>query len=712
MTQETFAFQAEIKQLLDILVHSLYTEREIFVRELVSNASDALNRVQFELLTNRDVLDPDAELKISITSDEEAGTLTISDTGIGMTREDMMGNLGVIAKSGAKAFIEAMKEAKDGGASAEVIGQFGVGFYSVFMVAHKVRVVSRSHNKDSQAWAWTSDGGDAYTIEEADRTERGTDVIVYLNEDAKEFLQSWTLKNIVRKHSDYIAFPIYVGDDEEPTNKQTAIWRRSASEVEDKEYNDFYKMLTMDFNDPAHRITMRADVPLQFYALLFIPGSPEMTMFSPRKEPGLKLYARKVLIQDFSKDLLPEYLQFVQGVVDSEDLPLNVSRESVQANQIMANLKKTLTSKVLSELKRLAQKKKEDYIPIFENFGRYIKQGVVVSPADRTDIEPLLIFHTTLDDDQEKWYSLDDYVERMSENQDDIYYIIGDDFHSARRSPHLDAFRQRGIEVLYMTDPVDNAMLMGLDAYKGHKLRNVDEADIDLSNIGTVKEDESSEKREALNEGAFTTLRDYFTDLLGKRVRDVRESKTLTGSAARLVSDEAGTGRNMFRINRMIDKDYQLPVKILELNSRHPLMHNLEQIIERGDNPELANAVAEQVFETALLQDGIHPDPASMATRLTLLMQAATGSAVGDLDYRNTESIIEEPEINEAAGMGGIPGMEGFDIASMMGDANFADMMDEGDDIDIDDDGDTQAFPDTQQIEDADFKDVETDPEK
>lgn len=709
MTQETFTFQAEIKQLLDILVHSLYTEREIFVRELVSNASDALNRVQFELLTNRDVLDPDAELKITITPDEEAGTLTISDTGIGMTREDMMNNLGVIAKSGAKAFIEAMKEAKDGGASAEVIGQFGVGFYSVFMVAHKVRVVSRSYQKDGQAWAWTSDGGDAYTIEEAERDERGTDVIVYLNDDAKEFLQSWTLKNIVRKHSDYIAFPIYVGDDEEPTNKQQAIWRRQSSEIEDKEYNDFYKMLTMDFNDPAYRIHMRADVPLQFYALLYIPGSSEMTMFSPRKEPGLKLYARKVLIQDFSKDLLPEYLQFVQGVVDSEDLPLNVSRESVQANQIMANLKKTLTGKVLSELKRLAQKKKDEYIPIFENFGRYIKQGVVVAPGDRTDIEPLLIFHSTLDDDLDAWYSLDDYVERMSENQDDIYYIIGDDFHSARRSPHLDAFRQRGIEVLYFTDPVDNAMLMGLDAYKGHKLRNVDEADIDLSNIGTLKEDETAEQREALDESAFSTLQDYFKNLLGKRVRDVRESKTLTGSAARLVSDEAGTGRNMFRINRLIDKDYQLPVKILELNPRHPLMHNLEHIIERGDNPELANAVAEQLFETALLQDGIHPDPASMANRLTLLMQAATGSAVGDLDYRNTESIIEEPEINEMAGMGGmnIPGMEGFDF-SMMNE----DMMDEGDYEDADENGDTQSYGDTQQIEDADFKDVETDPEK
>lgn len=707
MTQETFTFQAEIKQLLDILVHSLYTEREIFVRELVSNASDALNRVQFELLTNRDVLDPDAELKITITPDEEAGTLTISDTGIGMTREDMMNNLGVIAKSGAKAFIEAMKEAKDGGASAEVIGQFGVGFYSVFMVAHKVVVVSRSYQKDGQAWAWTSDGGDAYTIEEAERDERGTDVIVYLNDDAKEFLQSWTLKNIVRKHSDYIAFPIYVGDDEEPTNKQQAIWRRQSSEIEDKEYNDFYKMLTMDFNDPAYRIHMRADVPLQFYALLYIPGSPEMTMFSPRKEPGLKLYARKVLIQDFSKDLLPEYLQFVQGVVDSEDLPLNVSRESVQANQIMANLKKTLTGKVLSELKRLAQKKKDEYIPIFENFGRYIKQGVVVAPGDRTDIEPLLIFHSTLDDDLDAWYSLDDYVERMSENQDDIYYIIGDDFHSARRSPHLDAFRQRGIEVLYFTDPVDNAMLMGLDAYKGHKLRNVDEADIDLSNIGTLKEDETAEQREALDESAFSTLQDYFKNLLGKRVRDVRESKTLTGSAARLVSDEAGTGRNMFRINRLIDKDYQLPVKILELNPRHPLMHNLEHIIERGDNPELANAVAEQVFETALLQDGIHPDPASMANRLTLLMQAATGSAVGDLDYRNTESVIEEPEINEMAGMGGmnIPGMEGFDFSMMNEDS-----MDEGDYDD--ENADTQSYGDTQQIEDADFKDVETDPEK
>ena len=628
---QTFSFQAEIKQLLDILIHSLYSDREIFLRELISNASDALNRVQFELLTNQNVLDADSELYIEVKIDEEAKTITISDSGIGMTREDMVNNLGTIARSGAKQFIEAMKAGQNGSANAaEVIGQFGVGFYSAFMVADKVRVVSKSYIADEPAYAWEATGDSNYTIMPAERATRGTDIILHLKEEDAEFLQNWRIKQIIRKHSDYIAFPIYVDGEENPTNQQTALWRQSPDEIEAEQYTDFYRAFTMDFNEPLHKIHMRADVPLQFYALLYIPSSGEQTMFSLRKEAGLKLYARKILIQEYCKDLLPEYLSFVQGVVDTEDLPLNVNRESVQANRVMATLKKTITGKVLSELKRMANKDRETYLKIYAEFGRLIKQGVVVSPADKTDIEPLLFFNSTHDDNPQSFNSLADYVERMKENQDDMYYIIADDFSSARRSPHLDAFRQRGIEVLYFTDPVDAAMLMGLTDYKGHKIRSVDESDIDLSNIGDIQTPD--EETPALEEDSFEALQTRFKTILGERVRDVRQSKATFNSPARLVSDETGNNRYAYRINRLLDKDYQLPVKILELNPRHGLLHNLTGLISNGQTA-LVDAVIEQVFETALLQDGIHPDPSAMANRLIMLMQAATGTPADSLKF-------------------------------------------------------------------------------
>ncbi len=639
---ETFAFKAEIKQLLDILVHSLYTERDIFLRELISNASDALSRVQFEQLTNHDLLDADAELAIEVRPDEAAGTLTISDSGIGMNEQEMVENLGVIAHSGAKAFIEAMKQ--NGGSAAavqDVIGQFGVGFYSLFMVADKVRVVSRSYRPDESAYAWESDGGETYRIEPAEREARGTDIILHLKDDAKEFLQSWKLKETIRTHSDYIAFPIYVAEEEEPTNKQQAIWRRDPKEVSAEQYNDFYKMFTLDFNAPLHHIHMRADVPLQFYALLYIPASAEQNMFSLRKEAGLKLYARKVMIQEYTKELLPEYLQFVQGVVDSEDLPLSVSRESVQANRVLVNLKKTLTGKVLSELKRLAKNKPEEYLKIFRAFGAYLKQGVVASPEDREDLEGLLYFSSTQADDPETLVTLADYTGRMAQNQNDIYYILGDDFHSARRSPHLDAFRQRGIEVLYFTQPVDSFLLMGLSEYQGHALRSVDEADIDLSEIGEVQETDTPQK-EALQEDAFGALRGRFEAVLGERVQGVRESQALTGSPARLVSADKTPGRNMFRINRLLDKDYELPVKMLELNPRDPLIHNLSGMLDSHPQNPLIDVVVEQIFDTALLQDGIHPDPAAMAPRLQLLMQAATRTVVSEPEA--TTAPVEESE--------------------------------------------------------------------
>lgn len=624
---EQFSFKAEIQQLLDILIHSLYTDREIFLRELISNASDALTRVQFEALTNPNLVDAGAELYIEVTPNEADGTLTISDSGIGMTRDDMAENLGVIAHSGAKTFVQMLKAQQAAGAQ-DVIGQFGVGFYSVFMVADRVRVVSRSAYPDAQAYAWESSGADTYTLEPAERDARGTDIIIHLKDDAKEFLQGWKLSDIIRRHSDYIAYPIYVGEgkegeEQEAVNKQVAIWRQESKEVSDEQYHDFYKMLTFDWQAPAHHIHMRADVPLQFYALLYVPSSAEANPLMGRREPGLKLYARKVLIQENTTDLLPDYLNFVAGVVDSEDLPLAVNRESVQATRVMATLKKTITNKVLNELKRLQKNKPEVYHTIFEAFGRHIKQGIVISPGEKEDIEPLLMFPSTKTADADEWVTLAGYVERMAANQTEIYYVIGDDYASATRSPHLDAFRQRGVEVLYFVDPVDPVMIMGLHEFSGHKLRSADEGDIDLSNVGEVQADDEPQ-RDSLPQDQFAALQDRFKAVLGGRVTDVRESKNLVGSPARLVSADNNPSRNMFRINRLMDRDYELPVKALELNPRHPLVYNLSGKIAASPDSPIIDAVIEQVFETALLQDGIHPDPASMAARLYALMQAAT----------------------------------------------------------------------------------------
>ena len=648
---EQLTFQAETQQLLDILIHSLYTEKEIFLRELISNASDALNRLRFEMLTNDDVQDGQADLDIHIELDEEANTLTITDSGIGMNRDEIIAGLGTIAKSGAKAFIEAMQDKPE--SASDIIGQFGVGFYSAFMVAKQVDVISRSIRPEDEAVKWSATGGTSYTLEAADKDVRGTEVVIHLKDDEKEFTRGFRIKDIIRRHSDYVAFPIYVDDDEEPTNKQQAIWRRNPSEVTDEEYDSFYKMLTMDFAGASHHIHLRADVPMQFYALLFLPGNAEQNMFSPRKEAGLKLYARKVLIEEYNRELLPEYLSFVQGVVDSEDLPLSVTRESIQATRVMATLKKTVTRRVLTELKRMAKNDRDKYLTIFQDYGAYLKQGLVIDSEDRSDLEPLMFFQTTYDDDPSQYYSLDDVVERMSENQDDIYYIIADDYGSGSRSPHLDAFRQRGIEVLYFTHPVDAMLPMGMTDFKGHKLVSVDSAELDLADVGEVSA-EAETTEEALETDSFAALQARVKATLGERVSNVRESKTLVGSPARLVSEDDNSNRYMFRINRLMDKDYELPVKALELNPRHPLMHNLSGLISNGGDAALVDAVVEQVFETALLQDGIHPDPSSMAARLTLLMQAATGSASADLPFADVKTVISEPAAVEEPEFDGI----------------------------------------------------------
>jgi len=408
-TTQQFSFKAETKQLLNILIHSLYKDREVFLRELLSNASDALNRMRFEMVTNKEVLDPEAELNIHIKADKDSRTITITDTGIGMTRDEIIENLGTIAQSGARNFLEKAMEKK--GDFSKMIGQFGVGFYSVFMVAESVRVISRSFKPDAEAVSWYATGEDNFIIGASDKSERGTRIEVKLKEDAAEFAEEYRLKNVIHKHSDYIGFPIYIGEDKAAVNKQTSLWRTPRKEVTEEQYKDFYKQTTLDFEDPLTHMHMITDAPVQIYALLYIPSKAERGVFSLRKDDGLKLYTRNILIDEYNKDLLPEYLRFVQGVVDSEDLPLNVSRETVQSTGLMPKLKKVLTGQIMRELENLAKNNAEKYETFWQEFGVYLKQGIAANPMDADTINPLLRFKTNLN--PETWTSLDDYVSRM-----------------------------------------------------------------------------------------------------------------------------------------------------------------------------------------------------------------------------------------------------------------------------------------------------------
>jgi molecular chaperone HtpG len=610
----TFHFKAEIQQVLSILIHSLYTEREIFLRELISNASDALNRMRFEQLTNRDVLDPDAELVIRIKADPEQRMLILSDTGIGMTRQEMEENLGTIAHSGVRAFLEAAKEGAKN--LSDVIGQFGVGFYSVFMVAEWVRVTSRSYRPEAEAAAWYATGADTYTLGPADKADRGTTIEIKLKEDAVEFAQEHRLRAVVRTHSDYIAFPIFLNEASEQVNRQTAIWRSQPREVKEEQYADFYKQFTL-LPEPATTHThVATDAPVQVYAILYVPAHAERGIFSLRKEEGLRLYSRKVLIKEYTRDLLPEHLRFVQGVVDSEDLPLNVSRESVQSNAVMAKIKKVLANEVVKTLKDLAQKDGEAYARFWQEFGRYIKEGIATDQVDREALYPLLRFKTsrTLD----RWSSLNDYVGRMKPEQRVIYYLLGDDERSITRSPHLDYFQRAGLEVILLTDPIDSFMVLGLTTYEGFKVENIASADVEVPEI---KADEAKpEDQSAISTNEFTALAERFKAQLGERVSGVRSSTRLSSSVARLVDPEGAINQGMQRVYRLVDQDYKTPVKVLELNPNHPILRSLKDLPE-GD--ELGKAVIEQIYESALLIEGLHPDPAGMIPRIQELMQAA-----------------------------------------------------------------------------------------
>ncbi len=613
-----YTFKAEIKQLLNILVHSLYKDRDIFLRELISNASDALTRIHFEMLTNRNVLDVDAELSIHIDVPEvEEGQpkrIVIKDSGIGMTAEELRDNLGTIAQSGAREFLARVGEGKVD--PNDLIGQFGVGFYSVFMVADEVRVISRSYQPEAAPAAWVCDGSDSFRIEAAEKSDRGTEIHITLKKDAEEFANAWKLRQIVKKHSDFVRFPIYVG--EEQANQQQSLWRKSPSEVTADDYKNFYRQMTMEFEEPLLTIHFASDVPVNLRALLFIPAKREPGILATRKEPGVMLYSHNVLIQEYCTELLPTWLGYIDGVVDSEDLPLNVSRETVQNNRIMRQLGKTIQKRIFRELEKLAEENPEKYATFWQEFGRAFKEGIATDPAAKEDVLPFLRYRTSA---VEGWVSLDEYVGRMKEGQTAIYYVIGDDARSVANSPHLDPFKAHGLEVLYWVDPLDALIAPLMGSYKEKPFRNIDDAGLELPEL--AQEEETAVAESTLSEKAFNLFVGRCVTTLGDRVIEVRQSKVLKDSPVRLVSPKDAQNREMQRLYRYLDQNYEVPKKILEINRQHPLIESLARLVEAQPDSPVINMSIEQLYDSALVQEGLHPNPAHMLPRIQELMMLA-----------------------------------------------------------------------------------------
>jgi molecular chaperone HtpG len=538
----------------------------------------------------------------------------VADTGVGMTRDELVMNLGTIAHSGAMAFLERLETEQR---VDDIIGQFGVGFYAVFMVADEVRVTTRSYQPDAEAWVWTSSGDSTYTLRPAEKETRGTVVEVHLKEDTEEFASPWRIKQIIQRHSNYVSFPIYVED--EVANTQTALWRQPPSQVEEEAYEEFYQQLTLDFEPPLLHLHIVADVPVEIRSLLYVPRNRDRTPLNVRADHGLRLYSRKILIQEDNKDMLPEYLRFVEGVVDSADIPLNVARETVQSSRTLNHIRRALRGRVLKALQELGENEPEDYRVFWDNFGAFIKEGVATDFAGRDDLLSLLRFPTSKSEGA--LVSLAEYVERMPEAQDDVYYILGDSVESVASSPHLDYFRAHDLEVLYLVDPMDPFMVQTLREYDDHQLQNVDDPNLDLPEM-----EEAEEEGPELAPEAFGKLITRFKNVLGDRVADVGESQVLRGSPCRLVAQEDTPDREMARVRRLIEQDYEVPQQILEINRRHPLIRNLAHLLGQPAQDTTVELTIEQLFENLLLLEGLHPNPAQMVPRLQTLLEKAVSA--------------------------------------------------------------------------------------
>jgi len=626
MSSETFPFRAEVQQLLDLMIHSLYSHKEIFLRELISNASDALDRLRFEALTRPELLSEGGKLEIRLEVDEAARTLTLHDTGIGMSRQELIDNIGTIAKSGTRELAEKIRKSKSpveeadresGEGLTELIGQFGVGFYSSFMVADRVVVVTRRAGEGG-ATRWESSGAGEFEVAAAERDSQGTSVTLHLKpvdeeQGVEDFTQEHALSRIVRRYSDFIAYPIILG--EKTLNSMKPIWERPPTEVKAEEYAEFYKHISHDWQDPLSTISQRAEGLLEYRALLFVPSEAPFDLFYVGYEGGLKLYVRRVLIVERSPDLLPRYLRFLSGVVDSPDLPLNVSREMLQHDRQIRQIRKALVKKVLDSLADLKEKDQEKYLALWKAFGRVLKEGPSEDHENKEKIAELILFQSS--HHEEKLSPLADYVSRMKEGQEAIYYLTGASRPAIESSPHLEALRAKGIEVLYLTDAVDELVVESLAEYQGKKLKSAGKGTVDL---GTAEEKEEKKKELDEKTRAYQGLLEWIQKALDDRIKEVRLSARLTASPACLVGGEHDFSP---RLEQLLKRDTDRPRqrRILELNPDHEIVKRLERMVESDAASEKAGEYAELLYGYAVLAEGSElPDPAAFARRIADLM--------------------------------------------------------------------------------------------
>lgn len=627
MAAKELGFKAEVQQLLQLMIRSVYSDREVFLRELISNAADALDKVRFLELTEKDLIEATGESGIRIHLDEEAKLLTIEDDGIGMTEEEVVENLGTIAHSGSRAFLEQLQDSSEEKDIPSLIGQFGVGFYSAFMVADDVVVETRSARADSVAVRWTSKGEGSYTVDKGSRETRGTSIQIQLREDALDFVKDNMVRGIVTKHSNFLPWPIWIG--EEQANSGTALWTKRPSEVTDEEANSFYRSVATDFQDPSFRVHVSVDSPIQYNALLFVPQERPYDLFQPEVERGPRLYAKRVLIEEHARGLLPDWLRFVRGVVDSEDIPLNVSREMVQKTPVIRKIRDALTRRVLKRLAEFAKAEvpeptedEETAAPTYEkfwaNFGVCLKEAYYHEQhAWGEKLLPLFRFNALSNDDEAGLISLESYKENMAEGQDTVWFLAGESRESCLNSPHLEAIRQRGWDVLFMTDSVDEWLMSALTEYEGIEVKSVSRGEIEID------QEESSEDKADL-----TGIIPWMGELLNEQVTQVRVSSRLTDSACVLVDDEAGMSANLERILRAANQDVVGGRKrILELNPKHPIIRNIATLHADG-KAEAAEPFVELLYDDALLLEGTVIEPAAMGRRLQALLEKASAAAI------------------------------------------------------------------------------------
>jgi len=624
----THGFQTEVRKLLDLMVHSLYSNKEIFLRELISNASDACDKLRFEALSDESLLEGDAELVIEVLCDKDARTVTVRDNGVGMNAGEVVENLGTIAKSGTQQFFESLTG--DAAADARLIGQFGVGFYSSFIVADRVTVTTRRAGDAPEAGArWESDGGGEFTVEPAHCPRRGTEVVLHLKEDEDEFLDPFRLRQIIKKYSDHVAFPIRMlgqGSDpiQETVNKATALWTRPRSEISDEQYREFYKHVSHDFDDPLAWVHSRVEGKLEYTALLYLPQHPPFDLWDRNARHGVNLYVRRVFIMDDAEQLMPAYLRFVRGVVDSPDLPLNVSREMLQQSREIESIRAGCVKRVLDLIAGLAKDEPEKFATFWSRFGKVLKEGVVEDAKNRDTLAGLLRFASTHGDGDAQTVSLDDYVGRMREGQQRIYYVTADRYATARNSPHLEIFEARGVEVLLLTDEIDEWLVHSLDSYREHPFHSVAKGDPGLDAIEAPQgEARAADEGAGDGEESAETVR-RLKEALGERVRDVRVSRRLTQSPACLVVDEQEMSGHLERLLRAAGQSVPGTRPILEVNPEHVMIRRFG---EESDQ-ERVREWAEIFYEQALLSEGGRlDDPAGFVRRMNDMIVAMSGTA-------------------------------------------------------------------------------------